>query len=83
LTVDLVVQAVQVAEMSEELLIADVERRLTSTYADMSPNQISDAIRNARASFENSRLQDFVPLLVELTRPRRDRPTAGTHRRFW
>lgn len=51
--------------MSEELLIADVVRRLTSTYADLPPHQVSDAIRNAQARFENSRMRDFVPLLIE------------------
>ena len=59
-------EAVGVAEISEQLLIAEVERRLTSKYAQMiSPDQISTAVQKARARFEHSRIRDFVPLLVE------------------
>lgn len=59
-------EAVGVAEISEQLLIAEVERRLTSKYAQMiSPDQISTAVQKAWARFEHSRIRDFVPLLVE------------------
>jgi hypothetical protein len=53
------------AVMSEEILLAEVERRLISTYADFSPEQVAAAIRGAHARFEQSRIRDFVPLLVE------------------
>jgi hypothetical protein len=56
---------VGVAEISEQLLIADIERRLTSKYARISPHQISTTVQNARARFDHSRIRDFVPLLVE------------------
>jgi hypothetical protein len=64
-----------VAEISEELMIADVERRLTSKYGRLPPEQISAAVERARARFEQSPIRDFVPLLVErhraeLTKPR-------------
>jgi hypothetical protein len=50
------------SEISEQLLIAEVECRLTSKYAQMmSPDQISTAVQNARARFEHSRIRDFVP----------------------
>jgi hypothetical protein len=68
--------AVRVAEISEELMIADVERRLTSKYGHLPPEQISAAVERARARFEQSPIRDFVPLLVErharaeLTKPR-------------
>ena len=68
--------AVRVAEISEELMIADVERRLTSKYGHLPPEQISAAVERARARFEQSSIRDFVPLLVErharaeLTKPR-------------
>ena len=59
-------EAVGVAEISEQLLIAEVERRLTSKYAQMiSLDQISTAVQKAWARFEHSRIRDSVPLLVE------------------
>ena len=64
------------AEISEELLIADVERRLTSKYGQLPPERVAAAVQNARARFEQSPIWDFVPLLVEriaraeLTKPR-------------
>jgi hypothetical protein len=83
LTVDLAWgQAVRVAEMSEELLIADVEQRLTSRYADIPPHQISEAIRHARARFENSRIRDFTLLIerrvrAEISQLREAVPASG------
>jgi hypothetical protein len=65
-----------VAEISEELMIADVERRLTNKCGHLPPEQISAAVERARARFEQSSIRDFVPLLVErharaeLTKPR-------------
>lgn len=53
-------------EISEQLLITEIEQRLTSKYARrISPDQISAAVQQARARFEHSRIRDFVPLLVE------------------
>jgi hypothetical protein len=53
------------AETTEQLLIAEVERQLTSKYAQLSPDRISTANQHAHARFEQSPIQDFVPLLVE------------------
>jgi hypothetical protein len=53
------------AEMSEQLLVADAERRLTSKYPDLPVDEIARAVQRARARFEHSRIRDFVPLLVE------------------
>jgi hypothetical protein len=53
------------AEISEQLLIAEVERRLTSKYAQIPPDQISTVVQNAHARFEQSPIRDFVPLIVE------------------
>ena len=55
----------RVAQKGEQLLIADVQRRLMSTYAQLAPEQFSSAVTQARAHFEQSRVCDFVPLLVE------------------
>jgi hypothetical protein len=54
-----------VTERSERALIAEVERRLISKYAQIPPDQISIAVQHAHARFEHSRIRDFVPLLVE------------------
>lgn len=52
-------------EISEQLLIADVERRLISKYPHIPVDQIGGAVQGALARFEHSRIRDFVPLLVE------------------
>jgi hypothetical protein len=51
--------------MSEAVLLAEVERRLAGTYADLPPDRISSAVQKAQAQFEQSPIRDFVPLLVE------------------
>jgi hypothetical protein len=53
------------AEMSEQVLIAEAGRRLTSTYAEIPPDRVLTAIQQAHARFEESPIRDFVPLLVE------------------
>jgi hypothetical protein len=84
LTVDLESRKLSdVAEMSEQLLIAEVQRRLTSKYARLPPDQISTAIESAHARFDQSRIRDFVPLLVErraraeLAKAREQEPVAA------
>jgi hypothetical protein len=53
------------AEIGEQLLIAEVERRLTSKFDQIPPDEISMAVQNAHERFAQSRIRDFVPLLVE------------------
>jgi hypothetical protein len=53
------------AEISEDLLIAEVERRLTDKYAHIPTDQVAIAIQRVYAQFEQSPIRDFVPLLVE------------------
>ena len=53
------------AEISEDLLIAEVERRLTNKYAHIPADQVSAAVQRVWAQFEQSPIRDFVPLLVE------------------
>jgi hypothetical protein len=66
LTVDLESRKLSdVAEISEQLLIAEVQRRLSSKYAHLPPDEISAAIESAYARFDQSRIRDFVPLFVE------------------
>lgn len=52
-------------EISESLLIAEVEKRLSSTYVDLPRDRVSSAVQSARARFDTSPIRDFVPLLVE------------------
>jgi hypothetical protein len=58
-------QASVMAEISEDLLIAEVKRRLTSKYAHIPAVEVSTAIQRVYAQFEQSPIRDFVPLLVE------------------
>jgi hypothetical protein len=53
------------AEISEDLLIAEVQRRLTNKYAHIPAEQVATAIERVYARFEQSKIRDFVPLLVE------------------
>jgi hypothetical protein len=58
-------QASVMAEMSEQLLIAEVERRLTDKHPHIPSDQVSFVIQTVCAQFERSPIRDFVPLLVE------------------
>jgi hypothetical protein len=53
------------AEMSEQLLIAEVERRLTDKHPHIPADQVSVVVQAVRSRFEHSPIRDFVPLLVE------------------
>jgi hypothetical protein len=61
----LLTQASLIAELSEDLLIAEVERRLTNKYAHIPTDQVSTAVQRVYAQFGQSPIRDFVPLLVE------------------
>ena len=53
-------------DISEQTLIAEVERRLIAKYEQtIPPHRIATIVRDAHARFERSRIRDFVPLLVE------------------
>lgn len=53
-------------DISEQTLIAEVERRLIAKYEQtIPPHRIATIVRDAHARFEQSRIRDFVPLLVE------------------
>ena len=53
------------ADSSERAAIAQLKDRLTSTYTEIPPERVSTAVQVAHARFEQSRIRDFVPLLVE------------------
>jgi hypothetical protein len=69
-----------VPEIREDLMITDVERRLTRKYGHLPPDQVSAAVQDACARFEQSPIRDFVPLLVErharAERMKREQPAA-------
>jgi hypothetical protein len=58
-------EAVDVAQISETMLIDQVVQRLTTRYADLSPDQVAGAVHSAHARFEQCPIREFVPLLVE------------------
>ena len=53
------------AETKEALLIAHVERRLISEYAQFPPEEVSTIVQSEVARFAHSPIREFVPLLVE------------------
>jgi hypothetical protein len=50
---------------SEAASIDEVRERLGRRFSHIPKDQISDAVAQAHARFEHSRVRDFVPLLVE------------------
>lgn len=53
------------ANLSEQVALTQLEDRLTSVYVGVPPDRIHAAMRSAQARFENSKIRDFVPVLVE------------------
>lgn len=53
------------ADLSEQVALERLEERLSTAYADLPRDRISSTIQTAHARFEQSRIRDFVPLLVE------------------
>ena len=65
------------AEISEDMKIAEVERRLASSYAQFPAAEVSTIVENAHQKFAQSPIRDFVPLFVERNaRARLDRLQA-------
>jgi hypothetical protein len=50
---------------SEEALISEVQARLVTKFAEFPPDRVARAVAEAHARFEQSRVRNFVPLLVE------------------
>ena len=55
----------QIIQISEETLLADIERRLVDEFPYVSSRVVDTLIRKEHARFDASRIRDFVPLLVE------------------
>lgn len=56
---------VTVRKKNEQDLLSEIEDRLVSTYAGLTPDQISATVGQAHSMFEESPVRDFIPLLVE------------------
>ena len=50
---------------SEAALIDDVRQRLLRKYGHVSEDEVCTVVAKAHAHFTDSRVRDFVPLLVE------------------
>jgi hypothetical protein len=55
----------EIIQISEEMLLSDLERRLIDEFPDVSPAVVDTVVHQQHARFEASRIRDFVPLLVE------------------
>lgn len=49
----------------EERAIAEIVDRLQERFPDAAPEAVAAAIANARATFANAKVRDFVPVLIE------------------
>jgi hypothetical protein len=50
---------------SEKAIIDEVQDRLLRKFEHLAPDQVSAMVRQAHAQFEQSKVRDFIPLLVE------------------
>ena len=53
------------SDLSEKAMINEVQDRLARKFEHLAPDHISVAVQQAHARFDESRVRDFVPLLVE------------------
>jgi hypothetical protein len=61
----------QIMQVSEETLLADIERRLVDEFPYVSSLVVDTLIHKEHARFEASRIRDFVPVVpTATTRPR-------------
>ena len=52
-------------QVNEEMLLAEIQRRLLDEFPSVSPLAVDTLIRNEHARFEGSPIRDFIPLFVE------------------
>ncbi len=57
--------AYSVVEINEDVMIAHVERRLTSKFGHLPPDRVAGAVEKARARLQDRPIRDFIPLLIE------------------
>lgn len=49
----------------EERAIAEISDRLQERFPDATAESVAAAIANARATFADAKVRDFVPVLIE------------------
>jgi len=54
-----------VKQRSEQTAIAEITQRLHLEFPGAEPGVVENAIEQAHARFETSRIRDYVPLFVE------------------
>lgn len=64
-TAQATMEAVSVAKISEQTSVAEVHARLTRMYPHFAPEEIAATVARVYARFDQSRIRDYVPLLVE------------------
>jgi hypothetical protein len=52
-------------QVSEQTLLAEVQRRLILEFSEAATDDVSAAIDHAHAQFASSPIRDFIPLFVE------------------
>ncbi|OBH33692.1 hypothetical protein A5692_13570 [Mycobacterium sp. E342] len=52
-------------QVSEERLLADIERRLAGEFPRFAADDVGDLLRQEHARFRGSRIRDYVTLLAE------------------
>ena len=55
----------QVTPISEEPLLAHLERRLIREFPSVSPQDVDAAVRREYARFDASPIRAFIPLFIE------------------
>jgi hypothetical protein len=55
----------QATPLSEEPLIAHIERRLIHEFPSVSPEDVDALVRREHARFDDSPIRAFIPLFVE------------------
>lgn len=51
--------------MDEDHEVAEIADRLTARFPDLPKEKVSAAVDDARHRFDDARVRDFVPVLIE------------------
>ena len=51
--------------IDEDHAVAEIAERLQERFPEATPESITAAIEQARASFTDAKVRDFVPVLIE------------------
>jgi anti-sigma-K factor RskA len=62
--------------IDEDKAIAEIVERLQERFPALSPETVTTVVNETRASFEGSKVRDFVPVLIEKEAKKRLKHTA-------